>query len=668
MHQKGFFHRDLKPENVLCSGVDAIKLADFGLAREIRSQPPFTDYVSTRWYRAPEILLRSVNYNSPVDLFALGCIMTELFTLRPLFPGQSDIDMLFKITGVLGTPSQQDWPEGYKLAGAMNFKFPKCKPARLSGIIPHASTTALHLISELIAWNPKKRPTARAALRSKFMLVQDPAVVRSPNSETSILENTVRDRVNGALLLVKKDADESVKNYGHLSLSPLNPLITDITHENSDGGQNLPFSERVNIANNRHLSDNLQNSRETGVIVNPPSPPNPIISDNIIHQKLNRVPRSPKKANSANDHSLPGSLYNSWENKVITKASPHRSELKPKANGQGQGGLPAYSYISSQRPHSLGKLKKSCGDKHNCDRDTRHVRLVHNNRQLKPICKINIADVLDRELLSGLNKPSSSKQTLERQQSQMNRCNQLPSLQHSCIQHQNIVKKGQSDCFYNKQPPGVYASSFNPRGRSYQPSHDFTASAAVSETTSSNREFEDVVKRQKNLLKDLVGSEKTDLGDILKVSGLKSTANNQSSSSSIYNSTFNVPHRQNNHLIEKYNPFSSTNKPAIESSSRMVNSIRSYIHDVAFSTNMAYITFGQNALNIKKFNHLPPIKFGKLPSTELSQPQIYGDSVSKISSIRKSLGSLESFPVVSNSSHNLFPAKPNWSAKYLKSL
>lgn len=102
----GFFHRDLKPENVLCSGVDAIKLADFGLAREIRSQPPFTDYVSTRWYRAPEILLRSVNYNSPVDLFALGCIMAELFTLRPLFPGQSDIDMLFKITGVLGTPSQ----------------------------------------------------------------------------------------------------------------------------------------------------------------------------------------------------------------------------------------------------------------------------------------------------------------------------------------------------------------------------------------------------------------------------------------------------------------------------------------------------------------------------------------------------------------------------------
>ena len=67
MHKHGFFHRDLKPENLLVKS-DAVKIADFGLAREIRSRPPFTDYVSTRWYRAPEILLRSTNYNSPVDI------------------------------------------------------------------------------------------------------------------------------------------------------------------------------------------------------------------------------------------------------------------------------------------------------------------------------------------------------------------------------------------------------------------------------------------------------------------------------------------------------------------------------------------------------------------------------------------------------------------------
>lgn len=91
MHKHGFFHRDLKPENLLSKG-DAVKIADFGLAREIRSRPPFTDYVSTRWYRAPEILLRSTNYNSPVDMFACGAIMAELFMLRPLFPGNNETD------------------------------------------------------------------------------------------------------------------------------------------------------------------------------------------------------------------------------------------------------------------------------------------------------------------------------------------------------------------------------------------------------------------------------------------------------------------------------------------------------------------------------------------------------------------------------------------------
>ena len=71
MHKHGYFHRDMKPENLLVTG-DVCKLADFGLARDIRSKPPYTDYVSTRWYRAPEVLLRSISYNSPIDVWA-GC-------------------------------------------------------------------------------------------------------------------------------------------------------------------------------------------------------------------------------------------------------------------------------------------------------------------------------------------------------------------------------------------------------------------------------------------------------------------------------------------------------------------------------------------------------------------------------------------------------------------
>ncbi|KAM9337754.1 serine/threonine-protein kinase MAK [Symphorus nematophorus] len=171
VHKHGFFHRDMKPENLLCMGPELVKIADFGLAREIRSKPPYTDYVSTRWYRAPEVLLRSSTYNSPIDLWAVGCIMAELYTLRPLFPGNSEVDEIFKICQVLGTVKKTDWPEGYQLASAMNFRFPQCVPTHLKTLIPNASNEAIALMKDLLQWDPKKRPTAVQALRYPYFHV-----------------------------------------------------------------------------------------------------------------------------------------------------------------------------------------------------------------------------------------------------------------------------------------------------------------------------------------------------------------------------------------------------------------------------------------------------------------------------------------------------------------
>ncbi|XP_064412503.1 serine/threonine-protein kinase ICK isoform X2 [Latimeria chalumnae] len=171
IHKHGFFHRDMKPENLLCIGPELVKIADFGLAREIRSRPPYTDYVSTRWYRAPEVLLRSTNYSSPIDVWAVGCIMAELYTLRPLFPGSSEVDTIFKICQVLGTPKKNDWPEGYQLASAMNFRWPQCVPNNLKTLIPNASSEAIQLMRDMLQWDPKKRPTASQALRYSYFHV-----------------------------------------------------------------------------------------------------------------------------------------------------------------------------------------------------------------------------------------------------------------------------------------------------------------------------------------------------------------------------------------------------------------------------------------------------------------------------------------------------------------
>ncbi|XP_030612809.1 serine/threonine-protein kinase MAK isoform X5 [Archocentrus centrarchus] len=171
VHKHGFFHRDMKPENLLCMGPELVKIADFGLAREIRSKPPYTDYVSTRWYRAPEVLLKSSSYSSPIDLWAVGCIMAELYTLRPLFPGSSEVDEIFKVCQVLGTVKKTDWAEGHQLAAAMNFRFPQCVPTHLKTLIPNASNEAIALMKDLLQWDPRKRPTAAQALRYPYFQV-----------------------------------------------------------------------------------------------------------------------------------------------------------------------------------------------------------------------------------------------------------------------------------------------------------------------------------------------------------------------------------------------------------------------------------------------------------------------------------------------------------------
>lgn len=167
IHKAGFMHRDLKPENLLVKG-DWIKVADFGLAKEIRSRPPFTEYVSTRWYRAPEIVLHSTHYNSPMDVWALGAIFAELFLGRPLFPGTSESDQLFKICSVLGAPQPGQWDEGYQLARRLNLRIPSLAPTPLKKLLPSAPATAIDLMEKMLRFNPGERLTVSQCLQHPF--------------------------------------------------------------------------------------------------------------------------------------------------------------------------------------------------------------------------------------------------------------------------------------------------------------------------------------------------------------------------------------------------------------------------------------------------------------------------------------------------------------------
>ncbi|GMP90294.1 hypothetical protein CsSME_00041492 [Camellia sinensis var. sinensis] len=167
MHKNGYFHRDLKPENLLVTN-DIIKIADFGLARELSSVPPFTDYVSTRWYRAPEVLLQSSTYTPAIDMWAVGAILAELFTLCPIFPGESEIDQLYKICCILGTPNWTTFPEARNISLLINISYSEIMPANVSDIIPNASLEAIDLIKQLCSWDPLRRPTADQSLQHPF--------------------------------------------------------------------------------------------------------------------------------------------------------------------------------------------------------------------------------------------------------------------------------------------------------------------------------------------------------------------------------------------------------------------------------------------------------------------------------------------------------------------
>ncbi|XP_015699021.1 cyclin-dependent kinase F-3 isoform X1 [Oryza brachyantha] len=167
MHNNGYFHRDLKPENLLVTD-GTVKIADFGLAREVSSSPPYTDYVSTRWYRAPEVLLQSSAYTPAIDMWAVGAILAELFTLSPLFPGGSETDQLYKICAVLGTPDHTVWPEGMNLPRSSSFNFFQIPPRHLWELVPNATLEAIDLIQQLCSWDPRRRPTAEQSLQHPF--------------------------------------------------------------------------------------------------------------------------------------------------------------------------------------------------------------------------------------------------------------------------------------------------------------------------------------------------------------------------------------------------------------------------------------------------------------------------------------------------------------------
>jgi serine/threonine protein kinase len=168
-HARGVMHRDLKPQNLLVTRDGRLKIADFGLARAFCPPiRPLTHEVVTLWYRPPEILMGSTTYAPPVDVWAIGTIFVEMVTKRPLFPGDSEIDELYKIFRQLGTPNEEVWP-GCTALQDWNAAFPKWyKTPFANTVTDNLDSYGLELLELFLAYDPKERITSKDSLNHPY--------------------------------------------------------------------------------------------------------------------------------------------------------------------------------------------------------------------------------------------------------------------------------------------------------------------------------------------------------------------------------------------------------------------------------------------------------------------------------------------------------------------
>lgn len=198
LHSAGVVHRDLKPSNVLVNKDCTLRIADFGLARAlVNEEEQLTDYVVTRWYRAPELMLLPSGYGEAVDLWSVGCIHVECLAREALFPGRDHLDMLRNIANCLGFVPQRDlaWlPTGddvketlrqesvqvQRMASTLNLPAEPVAGKSLEERIPNASDACINLVRQLLAYDPTRRISATDAIAHPYL-----AHLRDPLGETT---------------------------------------------------------------------------------------------------------------------------------------------------------------------------------------------------------------------------------------------------------------------------------------------------------------------------------------------------------------------------------------------------------------------------------------------------------------------------------------------------
>lgn len=232
LHMRHLIHRDLKPSNLLINSDSTVKLCDFGLARTLNegsiSQQVLTEYVSTRWYRAPELIIGSNHYSEAVDMWAIGCIVAELYAGRPFFPGNSTVDQLERVVAFTGPPSVRDVRSmrsefAETMVSSLTYTQPRIT---LEQKLPNAHPDVRDFISQLLVFNPDKRMTIDKAIEHPMVQQfrnKELEAMTGPPIRLTLRDNkryTVRDYRNKMYRdLLTKLGDERPSRFDKVPMS-----------------------------------------------------------------------------------------------------------------------------------------------------------------------------------------------------------------------------------------------------------------------------------------------------------------------------------------------------------------------------------------------------------------------------------------------------------------
>ncbi|XP_021734929.1 mitogen-activated protein kinase 3-like [Chenopodium quinoa] len=205
IHSANVIHRDLKPSNLLINANCDLKICDFGLARPTSENEHMTEYVVTRWYRAPELLLNSSDYTASIDLWSVGCIFMELMNRKPLFPGRDHVHQMRLLTELLGTPTEADLGFLHNEDARRYIRqLPPQPRQQLRQLFPHVNPLAIDLIERMLTFDPTRRITVEEALAHPYLArlhdIADEPVCQEPFSfdfeNQALTEEQMKDMIH----------------------------------------------------------------------------------------------------------------------------------------------------------------------------------------------------------------------------------------------------------------------------------------------------------------------------------------------------------------------------------------------------------------------------------------------------------------------------------------